>query len=866
MKNPSSRNILPHIFALAAAACPHAETGMGLIVSAYRDQYGPVYRIDMKDGMVIHTEKDLGISEGICPRFSPDGTRFAYAPKAYEIRICKLDGQLEKTIPVSDFSRSMSALSWTQDNFIWATAPRHTKVVKYNIETGEKAGQANINPDVGNGAYVSRNEETVAWNSYSQSYNPDYQRFVMDMAAGTVTRLGAGCAVSVSPDGQYILCNNASYNGHSAHTSMSIFLKDGTRYKDYYRETMLDWPEFKDPSNHGTWNRMVWSGNSNDIFCLTAGLDVKRYNALPWIYNIADDKSYCLYEGDKSDEVKWWWCFDFYEGKLPGPLPPAIGLGADSLGFGAAEGKANPAEQTVTVTNKGGGTLSGVSVSDDAAWLNVELGSAGSQAWSIANAVDITGLAGGVYTGTVIVSAAGAADALYAVTLTVYSDAALTSLRIMPSVAYVAPEGTRQFAARGLDQFGEPFDIGTVTWAIDAGGNIDATGLFTASSAAGGPFTVTAAYEDLTAEATVLVTSTEPVYMRINCGRNAWFVNGWGIDDPYARDGTDQDMDDAVVVDGIEHAADPDIYRSARSGDGHSYTMDASVVPNGTYTVRLHLVDNEPVERGISYRIGGETVLDGINIADEAGGVNRALVKDFVVTVADNDGLQIACAGSNGDEPRECGIEVFTEGAQPAMLVIDKPAGGDTYANGGALNIKWHWTGGTVFDGAVVVEFSPDAGLSWYQINAGHSIGSSHNEWGDFTWRIGAVGETSISPVSNEALVRLKEYEKFDLPGYTALSQQFAVDASGAAKDARKAGDMRGIRVSQTGRDVIVEVGGSRAYAARMVDMQGRIVWKADGRTSRRLAAPRSSLGAGVYILSVVNGMYRWKGRMIAKW
>jgi hypothetical protein len=846
---------------LPAMLC--AETGMGLIVNAYRDQYGPIYRIDLKDGQVIHTEKNLGITEGICPRFSPDGTRFAYAPKAKEIRICKLDGQQVKSIPVTEFSRSMSALSWTQDNFIWATAPRHTFVVKYNIETGEKVAQKNFSPDVGNGAYVSRNEETLAWNSYNQSYNPDYQRFVMDMATSKITRLGAGCAVSVSPNGQYILCNNASYNGHSAHTSMSIFLKDGTRYKDYYRETMLDWPAFQDPGNHGTWNRMVWSGNSNDVFCLTAGLDVKRYNALPWIYNMADDTAYCLYAGDKNDEIRWWWCFDFYVGKLPGPLPPAIKLDTDSIGFSATKDGANPAALSVTVTNKGDGTLSGVAATDDAAWLTVNVTDKGSQTWTIANTVNIAGLASGTHTATVTVSADSAANVVYKVMLTALAEAALTSLHVTPSTAYIAPGGTRDFSVEGRDQFGKQFDIGTVTWSANGGGTINSSGLFTAGSSEGGPFTVKAAFGSLAGTATVLVTKSNPVYVRINCGSNSFFVNGWGIDDLYARNGADRNADGDVKADGIDNAAAADIYKSAYGGASHSYSIGAELVPNGTYTVRLHLADSESKTRSITYRMEGEQVASGINIANEAGGINRALVRDFVVTVSDSNGLQIECAGSNGDEPKECGIEVFTDGAQPAMLVIEKPAGNESYVAGDTLVVRWKWTGGTKFDGAVVVEFSPDGGLAWHQINEGHSIGPGTGNWGNFTWKIGNVGD-NIAPVSSgNAMVRLKEYERYDLPGYTAISDRFSVRASNALVKRRTAGGRKGFATSRRGRSVIVYIGGNDSYAARMIDMQGRTVWATRGKALRTCALPGSACRPGIYVLKVSAGAYRLQTKVI---
>src|SRR5207247_5614474 len=45
-----------------------------------------------------------------------------------------------------------------------------------------------------------------------------------------------------------------------------------------------------------------------------------------------------------------------------GPPAPAIALTPSSVSFSATQGGANPAPQTVSVTNGGGGTLSGLAV------------------------------------------------------------------------------------------------------------------------------------------------------------------------------------------------------------------------------------------------------------------------------------------------------------------------------------------------------------------------------------------------------------------------------------------------------------------------------------------------------------------------
>src|SRR5262249_21541760 len=54
----------------------------------------------------------------------------------------------------------------------------------------------------------------------------------------------------------------------------------------------------------------------------------------------------------------------------PPPVPPAIGASPTSLSFTAQQGGSNPAAQTLSISNTGGGTLSWSAI-DNAAWLTV---------------------------------------------------------------------------------------------------------------------------------------------------------------------------------------------------------------------------------------------------------------------------------------------------------------------------------------------------------------------------------------------------------------------------------------------------------------------------------------------------------------
>jgi len=86
---------------------------------------------------------------------------------------------------------------------------------------------------------------------------------------------------------------------------------------------------------------------------------------------------------------------------------------------------------------------------------------------------------------------------------------ALTTIGVSPANASVQTGGTKQFTASGKDQFGQPMSPQPAfAWSVTGGGTIDASsGLFTAGSTAGGPFTVTASSGSVSGTASVTVTA-----------------------------------------------------------------------------------------------------------------------------------------------------------------------------------------------------------------------------------------------------------------------------------------------------------------------------------------------------------------------
>jgi len=105
---------------------------------------------------------------------------------------------------------------------------------------------------------------------------------------------------------------------------------------------------------------------------------------------------------------------------------------------------------------------------------------------------------------TVTVTNTYGTDSSNTATLTVGTPV-LTTITIIPSLTSVRPGGTVQFSATGKDQFGNIMRV-TLAWSVTGGGDINNTsGLFTAQTTEGGPFTVTAQDQGKSGEATVSV-------------------------------------------------------------------------------------------------------------------------------------------------------------------------------------------------------------------------------------------------------------------------------------------------------------------------------------------------------------------------
>ena len=85
----------------------------------------------------------------------------------------------------------------------------------------------------------------------------------------------------------------------------------------------------------------------------------------------------------------------------------------------------------------------------------------------------------------------------------------LTTISVSPSSASVVVNGTQQFTATAKDQSGNAMvPQPSFSWSVSGGGTITSSGLFTAGSTAGGPYTVTAVSGGVSGTASVTVTAS----------------------------------------------------------------------------------------------------------------------------------------------------------------------------------------------------------------------------------------------------------------------------------------------------------------------------------------------------------------------
>lgn len=146
------------------------------------------------------------------------------------------------------------------------------------------------------------------------------------------------------------------------------------------------------------------------------------------------------------------------------PVNPAIGASPTSFSFAATQGGANPATQTVTISNTGGGTLSWTA-GETATWLTLSPAS-GTANGAVTLSATTGTLTAATYTGTVTLSGGtGVTPVTVPVTFTVAAASVPPAIGASPtSFSFAAAQGAANptFQLLNITNPGG----GTLTWSI----------------------------------------------------------------------------------------------------------------------------------------------------------------------------------------------------------------------------------------------------------------------------------------------------------------------------------------------------------------------------------------------------------------
>jgi hypothetical protein len=236
----------------------------------------------------------------------------------------------------------------------------------------------------------------------------------------------------------------------------------------------------------------------------------------------------------------------------------------------------------------------------------------------------------------------------------------LTSIVVSPASATVATAGTQQFTASARDQVATALTAQpAMTWSVTGGGTITSSGLFTAGSTAGGPFTVKATSGSVSGTASVTVSSTPTTVYRIDSGSSS-AVSPFTADQFFSG-GSTRSVTNTINTTGLTNAAPQAVYQTERYGNV-TYTMP-SLVAGASYTVRLHFAElfwTATGKRKFNVAINGTTVLSNFDIFATTGAEFKATLREFTTT-ANASGQIVITTTTVTDNATVEGIEIIRQ-------------------------------------------------------------------------------------------------------------------------------------------------------------------------------------------------------------
>ena len=347
-------------------------------------------------------------------------------------------------------------------------------------------------------------------------------------------------------------------------------------------------------------------------------------------------------------------------------------------------------------------------------------------------------------------------------TVNVTVNQTLTSVVVSPASASIAPSATQQFTATARDQFAANLAAQPAfTWSVTGLGTVDASGLYTAGTSAGGPYTVSAqsGVASGTASVSVVVPNAPPT---IATAAVAGSNPVTGATTTLTVLGADDAGEANLVYTWAATGTPPAAVVFASNGSNSSKATTATFTKVGSYSLQATVKDQ-----------GGLTAVSNVNVT-----VNQTLTSIVVAPAS----ATIATSAT----------QQFTATARDQFVanLTSQPAFTWSVAGGGTMNTSGLFTAGTTAGGpfavtalsgstsgtgSVTVSSTP---TTIYRINSGGSAVSpftadQYFSGGTARTVTNAITTTGLTNAAPQGVYQAERYGNvtYTLPGLVAAAK-----------------------------------------------------------------------------------------------
>ena len=189
-----------------------------------------------------------------------------------------------------------------------------------------------------------------------------------------------------------------------------------------------------------------------------------------------------------------------------------------------------------------------------------------------------------------------------------------------------------------IDQYGQVMQsTEKVQWNIQSGpGTISNKGLFESNEVGLSKVKVTVG--SFSKEIQISIMDLGDIHLKVNAGGGK--ISDWESDEPYlvsGNEGQSYTFSTSASTNKVKEPAPQNVYKTVRHQE---YQYSFPSIPNGSYKLRFHFNDGVGGDRRMEYKVEGKSLIKGLDVEKEAGGLNKVLIRELEVEVSDGNGLQ----------------------------------------------------------------------------------------------------------------------------------------------------------------------------------------------------------------------------------